>query len=180
VADPGDGYLVEPLLQDRLGRMLTIVLKLINLPGCVVPPLLQDMLGRILAIFIHLPCGDGCVVPPLLQNRFGRILATLLQLVIHLPGGRTRRWLRCYTIAAEQVWKNIGNPLATGYSLAWWQNPEMVALFHHCCRTGWDKYWQPSCNWLFTCLVTEPGAGFVVPPLLQDRFGRILATLLQL
>jgi hypothetical protein len=26
---------------------------------------------------------------------------------------------------------------------------------------------NPSCNWLFTCLVAEPGDGCVVPPLLQ-------------
>jgi hypothetical protein len=56
----------------------------------------------------------------------------------------------------------------------------MVALFHHCCRTGLEEYWQPSCNWLFTCLVAEPGDGYLVEPLLQDRLGRILTTLLQL
>jgi hypothetical protein len=93
-----------------------------------------------------------------------------------LPGGGTWRWLRCSTIAVEQVWKNIGNPLATGYSLAWWRNQEMVALFNHYCRlgrilatllklinylpgggtwrwlpnlttaAGWEEYWQPSCQ----------------------------------
>ncbi len=99
--------------------------------------------------------------------RLGRILATLLQLINYLPGGGTWRWLHCSTIVAGRVGKNIGNPIATGYSLAWWRklgmvacstiaagqvgnplaidkllawwrNLEMVALFHHCCRTGWD------------------------------------------
>jgi len=125
---------------------------------------------------------DGNIVAPLLQDRLGKILVVLLQLINYLPGNRTQRWLHCSAIAAAagKFRKNIGNPLATGYSLAWWRNqemvalfnhccrqveeiignplatdkllawwrnPEMVALFHHCCRTGWEEYWQPSCNW---------------------------------
>jgi hypothetical protein len=68
------------------------------------------------------------------------------QKLIHLPGGETWRWLRFSTIAAGQVGKNIGNHLATDLLLAWWRYPEMVALFHHCWKTVWEEYWQPSCN----------------------------------
>jgi hypothetical protein len=59
--------------------------------------------------------------------RLGRILATLLQLINYLPGGGTWRWLHCSSIVAGRVGKNIGNPIATGYSLAWWRKLGMVA-----------------------------------------------------
>jgi hypothetical protein len=75
----------------------------------------------------------------MLQERLGRILATVLK-PIHLPGGGTWRCLRCSTIAAGQVGKNIGNPLATGYSLTWRQNQKIFAMFNQGYRRGLEEY----------------------------------------
>jgi hypothetical protein len=117
------------------------------------------------------------------------------QKLIHLPGGKTWRWLRFSTIAAGRVGKNIGNPLATGHSLAWWRKLGMVA-----CSTiaagqvgilatllQLIKYLPGggTCSWLrcSTIAVRQVGKnidnslefiklpGCVVPPLLQDRLG---------
>ncbi len=101
--------------------------------------------------------GDGCFFHHCCRT--GWELATLLQLTNYLPGGGTWRWLRCSTTTAGQVGKNIGNPLATGYSLAWWRNLEMVALFHHCCRFPFLSNWRPlsSKPWVISWPITTPG-----------------------
>jgi hypothetical protein len=99
-------------------------------------------LATLLQLINNLPGGGTRKWLPFFNHycRLGRILATLLKLINYLPGGGTWNWLRCSPIAAGQVGKNIGNPLATSYSLAWWRNLEMVALFYDFCRTGWEEY----------------------------------------
>ncbi len=98
-----------------------------------------------LATFLVLEHRNVCIAQLLLLQTMMKYITSnnnnLFQLAIHWPDARTLSWVcgshYLYSTAANSVEKYGSNPSET-YSLAWWRKLEIVALFHHCCRTGWD------------------------------------------